>query len=125
MAESSDQCIFCMIAAGQSPAQIEYQDDEIVAFWDVQPAAPVHVLIVPRKHLMSLSHTTSEDTPLLGKMLHTARDIAHSKGLEEDGYRVVINNGSDSGQVVDHLHFHLLGGTPLGPMTNAKTKDEI
>jgi len=119
--EPQDQnCIFCQIAAGHSPAQMEYQDADVVAFWDIQPSAPTHLLIVPKKHIARLSESVEEDQTLLGKMLYAAKEVARRKGLDADGYRVVLNNGGHAGQVVEHLHMHLLGGADLGPMTNAK-----
>jgi len=113
-------CIFCRIAEGLSPAQIEFKDDEVVAFWDIEPNAPTHILIIGKKHIPSLQQATDSDKELLGRLLLTANEIARRKNLEQRGYRVVINTGSDAHQVVDHLHVHLLAGGDLGPMTNAE-----
>jgi len=92
------------------PARIIFEDEEIVAFEDAHPQAPIHALIVPRKHLASLKDATAEDAPLLGRMLTVARQLARERGLETRGYRTVINTGSGAGQSVFHLHLHLLGG---------------
>lgn len=113
-------CIFCYIAQGKSPAQIEYQDNLVVVFWDIQPNAPVHLLVVPRKHIPTMREVTKDDSATLSVMLTTAAEIARRKGLEKGGYRLVFNTGPNAHQVVDHLHLHILGGGDLGPMTNAK-----
>jgi len=105
-----NQCIFCRIVERSSPARIVFEDDEIVAFEDARPQAPVHILIVPRKHLASLKDATAEDVPLLGRMLMVATQLARERGLETRGYRTVFNTGSGAGQSVFHLHLHLLGG---------------
>jgi histidine triad (HIT) family protein len=105
-----NQCIFCRIVERTSPARVVFEDDEILAFEDVRPQAPVHILIVPRKHLASLKDATAEDVPLLGRMLMVATQLARERGLETRGYRTVFNTGSGAGQSVFHLHLHLLGG---------------
>ncbi len=105
-----DQCIFCRIVERSLPARIVFEDDEIVAFEDAHPQAPVHTLIVPRKHLVSLKDATAEDASLLGRMLVVATQLARERGLETRGYRTVINTGAGAGQSVFHLHLHLLGG---------------
>jgi histidine triad (HIT) family protein len=102
-------CIFCKIINGQIPGTIVYQDDNVVAFRDVNPAAPQHILFVPRKHIASMDVLTPEDGPLLGNIFTAARKVAHDLGLEQ-GYRFVTNVGEHAGQSVFHLHFHLLGG---------------
>jgi histidine triad (HIT) family protein len=103
-------CIFCKIVAGQSPAQMLYQDEQVSAFRDLHPAAPTHVLIVPNRHIDRLQDLTNEDSPLIGHMFSVARQIAGQEGVAESGYRVIINNGPHGGQVVYHLHMHLIGG---------------
>ncbi len=108
----SPDCLFCRIAAGEVPAQIVHQDDQVVAFRDIAPKAPVHVLVVPRAHWRSLADVPSSQTQALGHLLATCRHLAATLGLD-DGYRVVINTGPDGGQTVDHLHVHLLGGRQL------------
>src|SRR3989338_3338852 len=109
MEERSD-CIFCQIADGKMKSNILYQDDEIVAFPDINPLAPVHILIIPREHITSLSEMSGEDTLLIGGMAKAANQLAKSKGIAENGYRLVINCGREGGQGVAHLHMHLLGG---------------
>src|SRR5208337_1630943 len=105
-----DQCIFCRIIEHRVPARIVFEDDEIVAFEDTNPQAPIHTLIVPRKHLASLKDATPDDAPLLGRLVMVAVQLARERGLEPKGYRTVINTGSWAGQSVFHLHLHLLGG---------------
>jgi len=105
-----DQCIFCQIVERRVPARIVFEDDEIVAFEDTNPQAPIHILIVPRKHLISLKDAIPDDAPILGRLLMVAAQLARERGLEPKGYRTVINTGSWAGQSVFHLHLHLLGG---------------
>jgi histidine triad (HIT) family protein len=102
-------CLFCRIIAGDVPAQIVYQDEHCVAFRDISPQAPVHVLIIPREHIESLDEASRKDEIELGRLLRVSARIANEEGLSE-GYRVVTNNGALAGQSVFHLHFHLLGG---------------
>ena len=101
-------CIFCNIASGQIPAKLVYEDDQIAAFHDLEPQAPVHVLIIPKKHIDSLDHMNPEDAGLIGHLMNQSKDIARELGIET-GYRVVSNCGPDALQSVQHLHFHLLG----------------
>jgi histidine triad (HIT) family protein len=105
-----ETCVFCRIVARQAPAKFVYEDDLVVAFEDLHPQAPVHILIVTRKHLISLKDATAEDEPLLGRLFIVAARLARERGLEGKGYRTVINNGSWAGQSVFHIHVHLLGG---------------
>ena len=105
-----DDCLFCKISKGEIPAEFVYKDEQIVAFKDIKPSAPVHILIVPRKHLASLDEVKTEDQQLLGKMLLVVQKIAQERGIAQSGYRLVINNGEGAGQVIPHLHLHLLGG---------------
>lgn len=107
-------CLFCRIASGEIPARIAYQDDEIVAFHDIAPQAPVHVLLVPRRHVAHLFATGAEDAGLLGRMQSVAIELARSLGLEESGFRLVTNCLEAAGQSVFHLHLHLLGGRRMG-----------
>ncbi len=109
----ADNCIFCQIAAGQKPGSIVYQDEQITAFRDLHPAAPVHLLIIPNRHIASLNDSVEEDQALLGLMLLAARRLAEQEGLQASGYRVMINTGADAGQTIFHLHMHLLGGQRL------------
>lgn len=102
-------CLFCKIVSGAIPATRLYEDEHRLAFADIHPQAPVHILIIPRRHIASLAHALPGDTALLGQLLATAGDIARAQNLG-NGYRLVINTGPDGGQTVDHLHLHLLGG---------------
>ena len=111
---SPSDCLFCRIASGGIPANVVYQDDHLVAFRDINPQAPVHVLVIPRQHLPSLDAAEDAHRELLGRMLLAARDLARADGIAEDGYRAVLNVGGDGGQTVAHLHLHLLGGRGLG-----------
>lgn len=111
MAQSD--CIFCRIAAGEIPAKIVREDQDTVAFRDIDPKAPLHVLVVPRKHIRSINALAPEDEPLIGRLFAVARDIAAEEGVSESGYRMIVNAGPDAGQSVDHVHLHLLGGRGL------------
>lgn len=102
--------IFKKIIDGEVPADIVYQDELCVAFRDVDPQAPTHILVVPRKEIASLAKADPDDHRLLGHLLMKAAEVARSEGLDENGYRVVVNVGRDGGQAVDHLHLHVLGG---------------
>ena len=110
----SNDCIFCKIVRKEVPSQPLHEDHDLLAFPDINPVAPVHVLIVPKEHMDNLNDAGSHDELLLGKMLRLAAKIANEKGIAESGYRVVINNGDDGGQIVQHLHLHLIGGKSLG-----------
>lgn len=105
-----EDCLFCKIADGRVPGKIIYQDQDVVAFADLHPAAPHHILFIPRRHMASMGELTAEDGALLGKLFASAAHVARDLGLEEDGYRFVTNVGPDAGQSIFHLHFHLLGG---------------
>jgi len=109
----SENCLFCKIIAGEIPSAKVYEDEICVAFNDISPQAPTHVLIIPRKHIDSLDKAEKSDGETLGHLLLTAADIARQEGFAEDGYRTVINTNSDGGQTVFHLHVHLLGGRPF------------
>lgn len=106
----TQECIFCKIVAGQIPAQVIYQDEHVTAFHDINPQAPVHVLIVPNRHVESLATTGPEEISLLGQILSIAPSIAAETGIANSGYRVVLNTGRDAGMAVYHLHAHVLGG---------------
>jgi len=105
--------LFERVIEGELPGRIVYQDEEIVAFHDVKPQAPVHVLIVPRRPIPRIACAKSEDQPVLGRLLLRAAEVADLLGLAESGYRLVINNGRDGGESVPHLHCHILGGRPM------------
>ena len=104
------ECLFCRIAARQSAAEVEYEDDEIVAFRDIYPKAPVHVLIIPKRHIASMLTAEPEDAGILGRCLLVARRLGEMKGFAERGYRIVVNSGVEGGQLMDHVHFHFLAG---------------
>jgi histidine triad (HIT) family protein len=106
-------CLFCRIAAGEVPSKRVYEDDAIVAFHDIKPQAPVHVLIVPRRHIATLNDLTADDDVLLGVMQRRAARIAEELGIAARGYRTVFNCNRDAGQTFFHLHLHLLGGRPM------------
>ena len=106
-------CIFCRIAQGEAQARIVYQDEDVTAFYDLNPCAPTHLLIVPNRHVTGVDQIEQVDAVLMGKLFVVARHLAEQEGIA-DGYRLVINNGPLAGQSVFHLHVHLLGGRPLG-----------
>jgi histidine triad (HIT) family protein len=106
-------CLFCKIASATIPVTRTYETDEVLAFPDINPQAPVHLLLIPKQHFASLAHTTATETSLLGTLLAAARQVAEQQGLA-NGYRVVINTGDDGGQTVQHLHLHILGQRHMG-----------
>ena len=114
MEDIRKQCIFCRIADHDIPGSIEYEDEQIIAFRDLTPLAPVHVLIIPKKHIQSMASLEAEDEALMGHLMLSISRLAKQLGLEENGYRVVSNCGRDGCQTVPHIHFHLLGGRILG-----------
>lgn len=107
-------CVFCKIVDGAMPSDVVASTDRAIAFRDVAPKAPVHVLVIPRKHVASLGAAEDGHEGLLGHLLRLARDVARQEGVAESGFRVVLNTGGDGGQTVHHLHAHVLGGRPLG-----------
>ena len=115
-------CVFCMIAEGKMPAKMVYEDDHIIAFDDIMPQAPVHTLIVPREHHADLADDVSEE--LMGKILSAVPKVAELKGVDESGYRVIVNNGRDASQSVGHLHVHLFGGKPMSHGMVRLSEDE-
>ena len=106
-------CIFCQIVAGEVPSNIVYQDEEVLAFTDINPQAPIHLIIIPKKHIPSLTHLSQEQSSIIGNMINIANQLAKREGISESGYRLVINCGKEGGQLVPHLHMHLLGGRKL------------
>ncbi|MCX6807043.1 MAG: HIT domain-containing protein [Candidatus Berkelbacteria bacterium] len=100
------ECIFCKIINHEASARIEYEDKDVIAFWDINPSAPTHVLVAPKKHIKSINELENKD--IISKMMFTAKKIAKAKKIAQSGYRLVINTGPWSGQIVDHLHLHLL-----------------
>ena len=110
---SVTDCLFCKVASGEIPATLVHEDERVVAFRDISPQAPVHILVIPREHVASLDDASDDQAGLLGDMLIVARDLARSEGIAEDGYRTVLNVGADGGQTVHHIHLHLIGGRAL------------
>lgn len=111
--QRNSDCIFCKIIAGKIPSDIVYQDEDVIIFPDIRPLTPVHLLVVTRKHIPSLAHLSDEDTLLVGKMTRAANRVAREHGIAGGGYRLTINSGADAGQLVPHLHMHLMGGRQL------------
>ena len=109
-----NDCIFCKIINKEIPSTIVYEDDEILAFRDINPLAPTHILVIPKKHISSLIDLKEDDEMLIGKIYTTINKIAKQERIDEKGFRVVVNCGEDGGQEVKHLHFHILGGEKLG-----------
>lgn len=105
-----DDCIFCKIVAGKSPSRQVYSDDLVTAFHDIHPVAPVHLLVVPNIHLASVNEITSQDETLVGHIVNVARLLANQFGIDQSGYRLILNTGPHAGQAVYHLHLHLIGG---------------
>jgi len=106
-------CLFCKIANREMDSDIIYEDDDVVAFHDINPQAPTHILIIPRKHIPTMADAQDTDQLLLGKLLLIAKDLANDAGLEENGYRLVMNTGEQGGQAVYHIHLHVLGGRAM------------
>ncbi len=109
-----EDCVFCKIIKGEIPTEKVYETEEILAFKDIHPAAPIHILVVPKKHISMLTDLKPEDEALIGKIYTTINKIAEQEGFKKQGYRVIANCGKDSGQEVMHIHFHVLGGKKLG-----------
>jgi len=107
-------CIFCQIIQRQIPASIVYEDEQVLAFHDIHPQAPKHILIIPKIHISTLNQLESEHGALMGKLILTARDLAHEFGIHDSGYRLILNCNYGAGQTVFHIHLHLLGGRRLG-----------
>ncbi|NRF91845.1 histidine triad nucleotide-binding protein [Paenibacillus frigoriresistens] len=109
-------CIFCKIIEGELPSKKVYEDEQIVAFHDIQPASPIHALIIPKKHIASLADAGEEDWNIIGQIQRVAAQIARELDVEESGYRVITNIGANAGQIVHHLHYHLMAGARLSPL---------
>ncbi len=110
---SADACVFCQIARGQTDAAILYRDDDVVAFRDIRPVAPLHLLVIPTRHVASLLEMQESDLDVVSRMISVARALAAREGMDAGGYRLVINTGPDAGQTVFHLHLHLLAGRQM------------
>ncbi|GAI74127.1 unnamed protein product, partial [marine sediment metagenome] len=106
-------CIFCQIVAGKVPSEILYRDEEVIAFRDINPQAPTHLIIIPKRHIPSPAHLSEAESSLVGHMVSIANQLAKREGISESGYRLAINCGKEGGQLVPHLHLHLLGGRKL------------
>ena len=111
-----DTCLFCRIVAGTIPARLAHEDDHTLAFHDIDPRAPVHVLIIPRVHIAAVDRIGNDDITTLGRLFVVARNLARELGVADSGYRLITNTGPDSGQEVFHLHVHVIGGRKLGPL---------
>ncbi len=109
-----NNCLFCKIAKKEIPAKIVFENDSVIAFEDLKPQAPVHVLIIPKTHIAKTSDLNKQDTLLAGELILTAKILADQKGIDRSGYRIALNSGQDAGQEVPHLHLHLLGGRKFG-----------
>ncbi len=109
----AEGCLFCRIVAGEIPGDIVYQDKEFLAFRDINPQAPKHVIIIPKTHIASLTELTEQQQGLIGRLIILTRNLAEKEGIAESGYRLAVNCGPEGGQVVPHLHFHLIGGRKL------------
>lgn len=109
-----DECLFCKIVKGEVPSDKVYEDDEILAFKDINPAAPIHILVIPKKHIASLADQKPGDEVIIGKIHQVINKISEEQGFKEDGYRVIVNCGKNAGQEVMHLHYHILAGTKMG-----------
>lgn len=114
MSAEPSQCLFCRISAKQLPANILFEDEHLMAFYDAHPKAKVHVLVIPKRHIHSLADANDADTELLGQLLQGIRRVGEETDIAESGYRTIINTRGDGGQEIDHLHIHIIGGEPLG-----------
>jgi len=114
MQEKIMDCIFCRIISGEIPSDILYQDEQVVAFRDINPKATVHLLLVPRKHIESVAELSEDEASIMGHLVTVANRLAREAGISEKGYRLVVNSGPEGGQEVPHLHLHLLGGRQMG-----------
>jgi len=108
------ECLFCRIVKKEIPAQILYEDETVLAFRDVHPQAPVHLLVIPKKHVARVMDVGAEDLPLVGELHRVIQFLAKTENVQDGGFRIVVNNGPNAGQAVEHLHYHLLGGRKLG-----------
>ena len=106
-------CLFCKIAAREIPADVVFEDDDVIAFHDIEPQAPTHILVIPKRHIATLNDLTEEDCALVGRLQFTAQKIAKQLGIADDGFRVVMNTNDAGGQTVYHIHMHLLGGRSM------------
>ncbi len=110
-----EDCVFCKIIKGEIPSEKVYEDDEIIAFKDIHPAAPIHILVIPKKHIATLLEVSEEDSYLIGRIYQVINKLAKDMGIDQSGFRVIVNCGRDAGQEVMHIHFHMLAGRKMGP----------
>lgn len=108
------ECIFCQIVEGKLPSKKVLENENILAFWDINPQAPFHILVIPKKHISSLAEANKEDQLILGELFLAAKEVAEKLGFIESGFRLIVNTGKDAGMVINHLHLHVLGGKNLG-----------
>lgn len=108
-----EDCLFCKIIRGEIPCNKVYEDDDVLAFYDINPVAKIHILVIPKKHIASIAHMQKEDEALIGKIYSVINKIAEEKGFKDNGFKVIVNCGEDGGQEVMHLHFHILAGENL------------
>ncbi|HEY5519775.1 MAG TPA: histidine triad nucleotide-binding protein [Candidatus Limnocylindrales bacterium] len=111
---ANEDCLFCRIVAMEFPADIVFEDDQVIAFRDINPKAPVHILLIPRDHITSAASLTEANGPMLGRMFAVAAQLARDEGIARSGFRLTTNSGAGAGQSVPHLHFHLMGGRQMG-----------
>ena len=109
-----EDCLFCKIIEGQIPSQKVYEDEDVLAFNDINPVTPIHILVIPKKHITSLAHMQDGDEKIVGKIYKVINKISEEQEFKDDGYRVIVNCGENGGQVINHLHFHILAGKKLG-----------
>lgn len=109
-----EDCVFCKIIDKQIPADILYEDEEMIVFRDIKPKAPIHLLVVPKKHIPTINDISEDDIAYMGRIIYRAKVMAIKQGIGESGYKLIFNCGPEGGQVVYHVHLHLLGGKPLG-----------
>jgi histidine triad (HIT) family protein len=110
------ECLFCRIGKGELSADVVWENNEITAFRDIHPKAPIHILVIPKKHIPDLAEIKEDDSPLIGNLFLAVKAVAEKLGISENGWRTIINTRSHGGQEIDHLHIHILAGEPIGPM---------
>ena len=110
-----NDCLFCKIINKEIPSEIVYEDEHVIAFKDINPVAPVHILVIPKEHIVNVNEITKENSIVIAKIFTVIADLAEKNNIAKDGYRVITNTGEFGGQVINHLHFHLIGGKKLGP----------
>ena len=113
-------CIFCKIAGGEIPADLIYESEDVVAFADVSPQAPVHVVIIPRRHIDTTLEMSDEAPELFGSMLRASSEVARKKGVDKSGFRLILNTNADGGQEIFHVHMHIMGGEQIGPLRSRR-----